>query len=246
MIPLARDAGLRLLGTGQFASLPRAPSDEARRQERDRARQLLREVELEIDEALPDGNRHPFRTTRATNLLSKPEEIALAMQIEDGDMEARNAMVEANTRLVISIAQRYRGQGLPFADVLQEGVMGLIRAAEKFDHNRGFKFSTYATWWIRQAIARALADKARVIRLPVHVVDRIRKVRATERRLGPELGREPTLNEIASAAELDLEQILFDRAAENGEPDSLELINDGVPDRDGAGLDGAGICCLAA
>lgn len=141
------------------------------------------------------------------SLLTAEEEVELALRIEDGDQEAKQKLAEANLRLVVSIAKRYVGRGMQFLDLIQEGNMGLMKAVEKFDHTKGFKFSTYATWWIRQAITRAIADQARTIRIPVHMVETINKLIRIQRQLLQDLGREPTPEEIGAEMDLPTEKV---------------------------------------
>jgi RNA polymerase primary sigma factor len=204
--------------------------------------------EIEADEAseepgyaAADALQLFFKNIGKVKLLTAAQEVGLAKRIERGDHGAKQEMVEANLRLVVSIAKRYRNQGLPFLDLIQEGTIGLVRAAEKFDHRKGFKFSTYATWWIRQAVARALADKARTIRMPVHVVEKLNKILRAERKLRAELGRQPTSAQIGHEIDLgasDVEQI--QRSAQTpvsldqrvGDEDGAEighLLSDGQP-----------------
>ena len=154
------------------------------------------EIDLTVEPSL-DSLRLYLRSIGRVDLLTADEEVGLAKRIERGDMLAKQQMIEANLRLVVSIAKGYLGRGLSFLDLIQEGSLGLIRAVEKFDYRRGYKFSTYATWWIRQAVTRAIADKARTIRIPVHMVEKLNKVVHIERQLVQEFGREPTPDEIA-------------------------------------------------
>ena len=156
-----------------------------------------------FDDASDDSVRLYLREIGKIPLLSSEEELALAKRVIDGDKRAKDKMAEANMRLVVSIAKRYSGRGLDFLDLIQEGNTGLLRAVEKFDPDKGFKFSTYATWWIRQAITRAIADQARTIRIPVHMVETINKLLRTQRRMTQELNREPTIEELATELEME-------------------------------------------
>jgi RNA polymerase primary sigma factor len=168
------------------------------------------EVEVDRSETLAvstDSLQLFLKDIGKVELLTAAQEVELAKRIERGDHSAKQEMIAANLRLVVSIAKRYRNQGLPFLDLIQEGTIGLVRAAEKFDYRKGFKFSTYATWWIRQAVARALADKARTIRMPVHVVEKLNKILRSERKLRAELGREPSAMEVGRDLELTPEEV---------------------------------------
>lgn len=162
-----------------------------------------------LDDISDDSVRLYLREIGKIPLLNPEEELALAHKVKEGDKDAKDKMAEANMRLVVSIAKRYSGRGLDFLDLIQEGNTGLLRAVEKFDPDKGFKFSTYATWWIRQAITRAIADQARTIRIPVHMVETINKLLRTQRRLTQELNREPTNEEIAAAMEMEVDKVEY-------------------------------------
>src|SRR4051794_17626440 len=163
-------------------------------------------VDLTVEPSL-DSLRLYLRSIGRVPLLTATEEVELAKRIERGDMGAKQLMIEANLRLVVSIAKGYLGRGLPFLDLIQEGSLGLIRAVEKFDYRRGYKFSTYATWWIRQAVSRAIADKGRTIRIPVHMVEKLNKVVHAERQLVQTLGREPSPEEIGAELGMGLQEV---------------------------------------
>ena len=167
---------------------------------------LKAELDLTVEPSL-DSLRLYLRSIGRVALLTAADEVALAKRIERGDIAAKQQMVEANLRLVVSIAKGYLGRGLSFLDLIQEGSLGLIRAVEKFDYRRGYKFSTYATWCIRQAVTRAIADKGRTIRIPVHMVEKLNKVIGVERQLVQQLGREPTAEEIATHLEVSPKEV---------------------------------------
>jgi len=164
------------------------------------------DFDLSVEQSL-DSLRLYLRAIGRVALLSAEEEVALAKRIERGDMGAKQHVVEANLRLVVSIAKGYVGRGLTLLDLIQEGSLGLIRAVEKFDYRRGYKFSTYATWWIRQAVSRSLADKGRTIRIPVHMVERLNKLMHAERRLVQQLGRDPTAAELAQELDCSVPEV---------------------------------------
>jgi RNA polymerase primary sigma factor len=199
-----------------------------------------------FDDVSDDSVRLYLREIGKIPLLNAEEELALAQKVVAGDKKAKDKMAEANMRLVVSIAKRYSGRGLDFLDLIQEGNTGLLRAVEKFDPDKGFKFSTYATWWIRQAITRAIADQARTIRIPVHMVETINKLLRTQRRMTQELNREPTIDELAKELEMEPDKVeyvikikqditsLDAGVGRDGEGDDDSVLGDFIEDEDGA------------
>src|SRR4029078_2781007 len=171
------------------------------------AEEVKVQEQIYLDDISDDSVRLYLREIGKIPLLTPEEELALAKKVVSGDKRAKDAMPEPNMRLVVSIAKKYVGRGLDLLDLIQEGNTGLLRAVEKFDYTKGYKFSTYATWWIRQAITRAIADQARTIRIPVHMVETINKLIRTQRRLVQELGREPLPEEIAAEMEMEVEKV---------------------------------------
>ncbi len=196
------DAGIQMIGatetTAEF-------SDEWAAE--DTEEEIVLNEQVYLDDIADDSVRLYLREIGKIPLLNAKEELELAQKVVSGDKRAKDKMAEANMRLVVSIAKRYVGRGLDLLDLIQEGNTGLLRAVEKFDPDKGFKFSTYATWWIRQAITRAIADQARTIRIPVHMVETINKLLRTQRRLTQELNREPTNEEIAAAMEIEVDKV---------------------------------------
>lgn len=204
------------------------------------SKKAIKESEVQKGAKVDDPVRMYLKEIGKVDLLNMDEEIELAKRIEDGDESAKAELAEANLRLVVSIAKRYINRGMPFLDLIQEGNLGLMRAVEKFEYQKGFKFSTYATWWIRQAITRAIADQARTIRIPVHMVETINRLLRVERSLVQELGREPTPEEVAKEMNIDVERVReIQKIAQ--EPVSLETpigeeedshLGDFIPDED--------------
>ena len=200
------DHSIELLEGEQHKSLPQSLEPPQPADDEKAAALPPPKLDLTVEPSL-DSLRLYLREIGKVPLLTADQEIALAKRIERGDMSAKQHMIEANLRLVVSIAKGYLGRGLSFLDLIQEGSLGLIRAVEKFDYRKGFKFSTYATWWIRQAVTRAIADKARTIRIPVHMVEKLNKVVHIERQLVQRLGREPRPEEIAEELEIATDEV---------------------------------------
>lgn len=210
----------------------------------DKDLEIEEDVNVYLKEIADDSVRLYLREIGNVPLLTGPEEIELALKIRAGDMAAKAKMAESNMRLVVSIAKRYTGRGLDFLDLIQEGNNGLMRAVEKFDPDKGFKFSTYATWWIRQAITRAIADQSRVIRIPVHMFENINKLMRTQRRMTQELNREPTIEELSKELEMEPEKVEYifkikqdvgslDSAIGGGDEGDESVLADFIEDEDG-------------
>ena len=214
--PLTEDDSLleqaeEIVAGADLSALPvefDGPAAEDLEEEVDTDEDLLSQEQY-FDDASDDSVRLYLREIGKIPLLNAEEELALAQRVVAGEKKAKDKMAEANMRLVVSIAKRYSGRGLDFLDLIQEGNTGLLRAVEKFDPDKGFKFSTYATWWIRQAITRAIADQARTIRIPVHMIETINKLLRTQRRMTQELNREPTIEELAKELEMEPEKVEY-------------------------------------
>lgn len=204
---------------GLFDSI--ADDEEVNADHEENIRDLQKAIDATSDPMAADSLRQYMQEISKVELLTASQEVELAKRIEQGDMLAKTHMIEANLRLVVSIARRYRGHGVPFLDLIQEGTFGLIRATEKFDYRKGFKFSTYATWWIRQAVQRNVANDARTVRLPVHVVERLSKIKNSEHILQGELGRMPTDEELSDATGISVEHIIEAREGERLQPISI-------------------------
>jgi RNA polymerase primary sigma factor len=206
LLGMLADLGIEVLGDGDSPA---------------REDEISSRLDLAVKAQTNDPVRLYLREIGKVPLLTAAQEVSLAKRIERRDMAAKSALIEANLRLVVSVAKRYVGRGLPFLDLIQEGNLGLIRGVEKFDYRKGYKFSTYATWWIRQAITRAIADQARTIRVPVHMVETINRLARVQRQLLQDLGREPTVEEIAREMDVTPERVReIQKVAQ--EPVSLE------------------------
>ena len=201
LVVLVEDRGIEVHDVGETELEPARPAPQ------ETLTEALARARASVKPQTTDSLQLYLKEIGRVPLLTAKQEVELAQAYEAGSERAKQQMIEANLRLVVSIAKHYRGQGLGFLDLIQEGTIGLVRAVEKFDWRKGFKFSTYATWWIRQAVARALADKGRTIRMPVHVVEKVNRIGRTERRLVSELGREPTLAEVADVLDMPLEEV---------------------------------------
>jgi len=217
--------------------------EEASKEDMLNAKFLADDKSLDLGDIADDSIRMYLREIGRVDLLTGDEEVMLAKRIRSGDPVAKRQLMEANLRLVVSIAKKYVGRGLSLLDLIQEGNIGLMRAVEKFDHRKGFKFSTYATWWIRQAITRAIADQARTIRIPVHMVETINKFTHTQRRLAQDLGREPTIDELSAELEIEPKKIRYIKkisqdivsleASVGSEGDTTSKLSDFIEDEEG-------------